>query len=54
MATNTATVTIPVLAQLGRKTIHLGDLELEVKVVDGRLKPPTEREIKSALKKSLR
>lgn len=54
MAADTATVTMPITAHLGKKTIRLGDLVLDVKVVNGRVRPPTEREIKAALKRSLR
>lgn len=54
MAITTATVTVPILARVGGKDIHIGDLTVEAKVVNGRLKGPTEREIKALLRKGLR
>lgn len=54
MVVSAGTVSIPITATFNGKAIHIGDLVLEVKIVNGRVKTPTEREIKNALRRGLR
>lgn len=49
-----ATVTMPIVAKFNGKDIDLGELTIDVKMVGSRVKAPTEREIKAALRKALR
>jgi hypothetical protein len=53
MAATTGTMTIPIYAKFANKEFHVGDLTLDVKVVGGRPKAPTAREITKALKRGL-
>lgn len=50
----TARITIPVYAKVASKEIHLADAEFEVRIVAGRPKLPTPREIKAQIRRGLR
>lgn len=43
---------LPVLVKVGKKTIEVGTLEIDVNVrPNGEIAPPSEREIRKAMKK---
>ncbi|MBA3781012.1 MAG: hypothetical protein H0X12_04055 [Nocardioides sp.] len=48
------TITVPIVAQWGGKDYKIGDLTLDVKVVNGKPRLPSEREIRATLRKGLR
>lgn len=54
MASSIGTLTLPIVAKYAGKEYPIADLTLDVKIVNGRVKTPSSREIKAALRKSLR
>jgi hypothetical protein len=54
MGTTAGTVTLPVLVRFNDKDIEIGELTLDVKLIHGKVKAPTPREIKTALRRGLR
>jgi len=54
MAKATGTMTIPIIAGVGKTAVHLGNVVVDVKVVRGKVKTPSERDIRAALRKGLR
>lgn len=54
MATSVGTIQVPIIARVDGKDVDLGVLALEVKIIHGRVKTPTAREIKAALRRGLR
>ena len=51
MAKQAGTVTTPIYARINGKEIHLGDLVVPVRIVNGQVKAPSEREIIKLLKR---
>lgn len=52
MVASAGTITVPIYAKFNGKEFHVGDLTLDVKVVNGRVKAPTTREIAAAFRKA--
>lgn len=51
MAVAPGTITVPIYAKFNGKEYHVGDVTLDVKIVNGRVRTPSTKDIAAAIRK---